>query len=157
MVQLMLLPLTVSCFSEIQIGFTFLVLAHPGSLGQRAVIRVCVGCSCCVLCCVQLVNLRDVIARMLGLSLHSLAVPDYELISRLEQLILANQANVSAAVALESALVSSADQLGEGFQAGYRHAGRALAARGARGGVAVAPPAGVTSAVQRHKVEAGLC
>jgi len=91
---------------------------------------------------------------MLGLSLHSLAVPDYELISRLEQLILANQANVSAAVALESALVSSADQLGEGFQAGYRHA---LAARGARGGVAVAPPAGVTNAVQRHKVEAGLC
>jgi len=25
------LPLTVSCFSKIQIGFTFLVLAHPGS------------------------------------------------------------------------------------------------------------------------------
>ena len=25
------LPLTVSCFSEIQIGFTFLVLGHPGS------------------------------------------------------------------------------------------------------------------------------
>ena len=40
--QLMPLPLTVSCFSEIQIGFTFLVLAHPGSLGQRAVKRVCV-------------------------------------------------------------------------------------------------------------------
>jgi len=31
MVQLMPLPLTVSCFSEIQIGFTFLVPAHPGS------------------------------------------------------------------------------------------------------------------------------
>jgi len=31
MAQLMPLPLTVSCFSEIQIGFTFLVLAHPGS------------------------------------------------------------------------------------------------------------------------------
>ena len=29
--QLMPLPLTVSCFSEIQIGFTFLVPAHPGS------------------------------------------------------------------------------------------------------------------------------
>jgi len=27
--QLMLPPLTVSCFSKIQIGFTFLVLAHP--------------------------------------------------------------------------------------------------------------------------------
>jgi len=33
--------LTVSCFSKIQIGFTFLVLAHPGSPGQRAVKRVC--------------------------------------------------------------------------------------------------------------------
>jgi len=28
MAQLMPLPLTVSCFSEIQIGFTFLVPAH---------------------------------------------------------------------------------------------------------------------------------
>jgi len=36
------LPLTVSCFSKIQIGFTFLVPAHPGSPGQRAVKRVCV-------------------------------------------------------------------------------------------------------------------
>jgi len=36
------LPLTVSCFSEIQIGFTFLVPAHPGSPGQRAVKCVCV-------------------------------------------------------------------------------------------------------------------
>ena len=40
MAQLMPLPLTVSCFSKIQIGFTFLVLAHPGSPGQRAVKRV---------------------------------------------------------------------------------------------------------------------
>ena len=36
------LLLTVSCFSKIQIGFTFLVPAHPGSHGQRAVKRVCV-------------------------------------------------------------------------------------------------------------------
>ena len=42
MAQLMPLPLTVSCFSEIQIGFTFLVPAHPSSPGQRAVKRVCV-------------------------------------------------------------------------------------------------------------------
>ena len=34
-------PLTVSCFSKIQIGFTFPVPAHPGSPGQRAVKRVC--------------------------------------------------------------------------------------------------------------------
>jgi len=40
--QLMPLPLTVSCFSKIQIGFTFLAPAHPGSPGQRAAKRVCV-------------------------------------------------------------------------------------------------------------------
>ena len=34
MVQLMLLPLTVSCFSKIQIGFSFLVPAHLGSPGK---------------------------------------------------------------------------------------------------------------------------
>ena len=43
--QLMPLPLTVSCFSKIQIGFTFLVPAHSGSPGKRAVKRVCV-CVC---------------------------------------------------------------------------------------------------------------
>jgi len=46
MAQPMPLPLTVSCFSQIQIGFTFLVLAHPGSPGKRAVKRVCVVCVC---------------------------------------------------------------------------------------------------------------
>ena len=39
--QLVPLPLTVSCFSKIQIGFTFLVPAHPGSPWQRAVKWVC--------------------------------------------------------------------------------------------------------------------
>jgi len=43
--QLMPLILTVSCFSKIQIGFTFLVPAHPGSPGKRAVKRLCV-CVC---------------------------------------------------------------------------------------------------------------
>ena len=42
MAQLMPLPLTLSCFSKIQIGFTILVPAHLGSPGQRAVKRVCV-------------------------------------------------------------------------------------------------------------------
>ena len=46
MAQLMLLPLTVSCFSKMQIGFTFLVLAHPGSHGKGPLNRcVCVCCS----------------------------------------------------------------------------------------------------------------
>ena len=40
MVQLMPLLLTVSCFSKIQTGFTFLVLAHLGNPGKRAVKRV---------------------------------------------------------------------------------------------------------------------
>ena len=34
MAQLMPLPLTVSCFIKIQIGFTFLVLAYSGSPGK---------------------------------------------------------------------------------------------------------------------------
>ena len=42
--QLMSLPLTVSCFSKIHIGFTFLVPAHLVSPGKRAVKRVCVYC-----------------------------------------------------------------------------------------------------------------
>jgi len=40
--HLMPLPLTASCFSKIQIGFTFLVPTHPGSPGQRASRQVCV-------------------------------------------------------------------------------------------------------------------
>jgi len=40
MAQLMPLPFTVSCFSKIQIGFTLLVPADQGSLGQRDVKRL---------------------------------------------------------------------------------------------------------------------
>ena len=35
MAQLMPQPLTVSCFSKIQIGFTFLIPADPGSPGKK--------------------------------------------------------------------------------------------------------------------------
>ena len=42
MAQLMPLPLTVSYFSKIQIGFTYMVPAQPGCTGQMAVKRVCV-------------------------------------------------------------------------------------------------------------------
>jgi len=41
----MALPLIVSCFSKIQIGFTFLAPAHLGSPGKRTVKWVCV-CVC---------------------------------------------------------------------------------------------------------------
>ena len=44
MAQLMPLPLTVSCYSKIQIGFTLLVPAHPGSPGKGPLN----GCVCVV-------------------------------------------------------------------------------------------------------------
>ena len=52
MAQLMPPPLTVSCFNKIQIGFTFLVPADPGSPGKRAVKRVCV----CVCVCISVLK-----------------------------------------------------------------------------------------------------
>ena len=45
--QLMPLTLTVSCFSKVEIGFTFLVRVHSVSSGQRAVKWVCV-CVCVI-------------------------------------------------------------------------------------------------------------
>ena len=48
MAQLMPLPLTVACFSKIQIGCAFLVLAHPGSHEKRP-LNVCV-CVCVCVC-----------------------------------------------------------------------------------------------------------
>ena len=53
--QLMPLPLTVSCFSKIQIGFTFLISAHLGSPGKKPLN----GCVCLCVCewCAQ-VHLR---------------------------------------------------------------------------------------------------
>jgi len=40
--QLMPLSLTVSCFSKIQISFTFLVPAHLGSPGKKGPLNGCV-------------------------------------------------------------------------------------------------------------------
>jgi len=58
-VQLMPLPLTVSCFSKIQIGFTFLVPAHPGSPGKKAVKRVFV--SVCVIQHMPMINVSFIL------------------------------------------------------------------------------------------------
>jgi len=44
MAQLMLLPVTVSCFRKIQIGVTFLVPAHPG-IPDKGLLNGCV-CVC---------------------------------------------------------------------------------------------------------------
>ena len=52
MAQLMPLPLTVSCFSKIQIGFALLVPAYPGSPGRRDVKRLCA----CVCVCGSITN-----------------------------------------------------------------------------------------------------
>ena len=46
MAQLMPLPLIVSCFSKIQIGFTFLVPAHLGSPGKGPLN------GCVYICCI---------------------------------------------------------------------------------------------------------
>ena len=62
MAQLMPLPLTVSCFSKIETGFTFLVPAHPGSPGKRAVKRVCV-CVCVRVCSRPGYTKREMVAR----------------------------------------------------------------------------------------------
>ena len=59
---------------------------------------------------------------MLGLDVNSLAVPDYEIISRLEKLILANQSNASTAITLDGVL----GEMEEGFRAGYHDAGHAI-------------------------------
>ena len=60
MAQLMPLPLTVSCFSKIQIGFTFLAPAHPGSLGKRAIKRLCVCFTLLVVVSVRQIKLTRV-------------------------------------------------------------------------------------------------
>jgi len=66
MAQLMTLPLTVSCFSKIQIGFTFPVPAHPGSPGPLngcVCVRVCVCVCACVFVCT-----RDI--EQMNISIH---------------------------------------------------------------------------------------
>ena len=75
MAQLVPLPLTVSCFSKIQTGFTFLVPTHPGSPGQRAVKRVCVCVCVCVTCQVwmeMLMQLRKTEFELVGISSGSI-------------------------------------------------------------------------------------
>jgi len=56
---------TAACFSKIQIDFTFLVPARPGSPGQRAVKRVCV---CVCLCGVTVVTATDLACCDAGIS-----------------------------------------------------------------------------------------
>jgi len=57
MAQLMPLPLTVSCFSKIQIGFTYLVLAHP-VVPEKGPLN---GCVC--VCVPQPVTVKQFVRR----------------------------------------------------------------------------------------------
>ena len=63
MAQLMTLPLTVSCFSKIEIGFTFLVLAYLCSPGKRAVKQVCA-------CAVVMNSIMCIINLTIDVQLH---------------------------------------------------------------------------------------
>jgi len=78
MAQLMQLPLTVSCFSKIQIGVTFLVPAHPGSPGKRTVKRVCVcvdkGCSEFCVIVGTVTRTAGILIHIVGWRLKTLAV-----------------------------------------------------------------------------------
>jgi len=67
MAQLMPLQLTVSCFSKILIGFTFLVPANPGSPGKRGVKRVCV----CLCVCVRVIFLAVTVVADTGSNARS--------------------------------------------------------------------------------------
>jgi len=60
-----------SCFTKIQIGFTFLVPAHPGSPGKRAVKRLCV-------CVLLTVNWTVASESQLTDSMLSLTSVEYE-------------------------------------------------------------------------------
>ncbi|CAH1792725.1 unnamed protein product [Owenia fusiformis] len=73
----------------------------------------------------QLLDMRSVIARMLGLEVNSLAVPDYEIISRLEKLVLANKTHAFTTLTLDSAL----EDMEDGFKSGYVEATRTLGTR----------------------------
>ena len=77
MAQLMPLPLSVSCYSKIQIGFTFLVPAHPGSPAQRAVkwyVCVCV-CVCDAGVCSSLYACVQRAVRRRSLTVSRVAAP----------------------------------------------------------------------------------
>jgi hypothetical protein len=74
----------------------------------------------------QLLELRQVTARMLGLDVSSLAVPNYEIIARLEKLIQAYQSAGLTGFAIDQQLGDMED----GFKAGYEDAKRFLGPRG---------------------------
>lgn len=73
----------------------------------------------------QLLDFRLVVARMLGLDISTLAIPDYEIISRLEKLIQAHHSHTFTTLSLEEALADMED----GFFTGYNEYRNTLGAR----------------------------
>lgn len=63
----------------------------------------------------QLLDFRQVLARLLGLDINTLSVPDYEIISRLERLVQAHHAHSITTHSLEASL----QDMENGFRAGY--------------------------------------
>ncbi|XP_072032312.1 coiled-coil domain-containing protein 170-like [Amphiura filiformis] len=66
----------------------------------------------------QLQDFRQVIARMLGMDIVTLAVPDYEIISRLEKLIQAHHSHAVASFHVESSLQDMDANFKQGYQQG---------------------------------------
>lgn len=63
----------------------------------------------------QLLDFRQVLARLLGLDINTLSVPDYEIISRLERLVQAHHAHSITTHSLEASL----QDMESGFRSGY--------------------------------------
>ncbi|CAG5130218.1 unnamed protein product [Candidula unifasciata] len=70
----------------------------------------------------QLVDFRTVVARMLGLDINTLAIPDYEIITRLEKLIQAHHATAYTNLSLGEALQDVDDNHAVSFHHGLEAA-----------------------------------
>jgi len=63
----------------------------------------------------QLLEFRNVLAKVIGLEIEATPVPDYEIISRLEKLVEAHQSHLQASQALEAGL----RHMASGFRNSY--------------------------------------
>ena len=61
-------------------------------------------------------DFRNVVSKMLGLNLSTLAVPDYEIITRLEKLIQAHHNHAFTTMSMEEALIDMEDGFLSGLE-----------------------------------------
>lgn len=71
----------------------------------------------------QLLDFRNVVARMLGLDINTLAIPDYEIISRLEKLIQAHHTHAFTTMSMEEAVADMEDGFFSGHEDYHRTMG----------------------------------